>query len=327
MCGVRTLILAGLICWLPYVASAAELEPESINSAELSADIPDDSNIHAVTIKAQVLLDRAGFSPGEIDGKLGQNAKKALRAFAEINNISFNSILTGEVWAKLKETASAPVLTTYKISAEDVKGPFTSRIPTKMEDMKDLPALNYRNPQEAIAEKFHMSEELLKALNPKTRLDQIGQTITVAGVISRKLESVVRLEVDKTQQTVRAYTKVGALAAFYPASIGSEEKPTPSGTLRVMVVRPNPTYRYNPDYKFKGVKSKSAFTIKPGPNNPVGSIWIEVSGDGYGIHGTPEPAKVSKTESHGCVRLTNWDAQSLGSAVKRGVPVKFIDGT
>ena len=112
-----------------------------------------------------------------------------------------------------------------------------------------------------------------------------------------------RVEVDKTRQTVRLFDKSNALIGFYPATVGSEEKPSPSGTLKVTEIDPNPTYRYNPHYHFKGVHSRKPFTIKPGPNNPVGTIWINLSADGYGIHGTPSPGKVSKAESHGCVRL------------------------
>jgi lipoprotein-anchoring transpeptidase ErfK/SrfK len=125
---------------------------------------------------------------------------------------------------------------------------------------------------------------------------------------------------------VTAFDASGALIAFFPATVGSEEKPSPSGTLKVISTEPNPTYRYDPEYKFKGVKSRRPFTIRPGPNNPVGLFWIGLSANGYGIHGTPDPSKVSKSESHGCVRLTNWDAVWLGRNVKKGTPVVFVDG-
>jgi lipoprotein-anchoring transpeptidase ErfK/SrfK len=113
------------------------------------------------------------------------------------------------------------------------------------------------------------------------------------------------------------------LVAFYPATVGSEEKPSPAGTLKVASVQKNPTYRYDPEYAFKGVRSRKPFTIKPGPNNPVGTVWIGLSEKGYGIHGTPDPSKVSKAESHGCIRLTNWDAQRLAGMVSKGTPVVF----
>jgi lipoprotein-anchoring transpeptidase ErfK/SrfK len=116
------------------------------------------------------------------------------------------------------------------------------------------------------------------------------------------------------------------LIGFYPATVGSEEKPSPSGSVKVTEVSRNPTYRYNPDYHFKGVHSRKPFTIRPGPNNPVGTIWINLSAEGYGIHGTPLPGKVSKAESHGCVRLTNWDAEHVADRVAKGTQVAFIDG-
>ena len=134
----------------------------------------------------------------------------------------------------------------------------------------------------------------------------------------------VKLEVDKGNGVVRVLAKDGALLAAYPASVGSEEKPAPSGTLRVVRVAHGPSYTYDPAFKFKGVKATKPFTIAPGPNNPVGNTWIDL-GDGFGIHGTPEPQNISKTESHGCVRLTNWDAEALGKMVHRGTKVEFIN--
>jgi lipoprotein-anchoring transpeptidase ErfK/SrfK len=133
------------------------------------------------------------------------------------------------------------------------------------------------------------------------------------------------VEVDKEAQTVKVLGHSGELIAFFPASVGSDEKPTPSGMLKITSIDARPTYRYNPDYKFKGVKSKEAFTIKPGPNNPAGSHWIGLSSESYGFHGTPNPSKVSKSESHGCVRLTNWDVDRLAKLVKKGTEVAFIE--
>jgi lipoprotein-anchoring transpeptidase ErfK/SrfK len=124
---------------------------------------------------------------------------------------------------------------------------------------------------------------------------------------------------------VKAFGADDRLVAFFPATVGSSDKPTPSGTLKVTSVQRNPTYRYDPEYQFKGVKSRVPFTLKPGPNSPVGLVWIGLSEKGYGIHGTAEPAQVSKTQSHGCVRLTNWDAERLAQSVKKATPVAFID--
>jgi lipoprotein-anchoring transpeptidase ErfK/SrfK len=195
-----------------------------------------------------------------------------------------------------------------------------------MEDMKDIPRLSYTSPREGLAEKFHMSEELLATLNPGQRFDRAGDSIVVVDTGSEPTATkAAGVEIDKVRQTVKLFDKSNALIGFYPATVGSEEKPSPTGTLKVTEIDRNPTYRYNPDYHFKGVHSRKAFTIKPGPNNPVGTMWINLSAEGYGIHGTPSPGKVSKAESHGCVRLTNWDAERVAAQVAKGTPVSFIE--
>jgi lipoprotein-anchoring transpeptidase ErfK/SrfK len=322
---VRLLIAAILSGWLVLPATGAGLDAAAVNQAEYRAKLPTD-RIVAVVIKLQVLLDRAQFSPGEIDGKLGENARKALNAFAEAQGLTGDKAFTPEIWEMLSEISDGPVITDYKISKSDAEGPFLEKLPVKMEEMKNLKALNYTSPREAIAEKFHMSQELLAALNPGKKFDQAGETISVANVLNKQPKlSVGRIEVDKSRQTVKAFAPSGELVAFFPATVGSEEKPTPSGTLKVVSADANPNYRYNPDYKFKGVKSKEVFTIKPGPNNPAGSYWIGLSAEGFGIHGTSDPSRIGKSESHGCVRLTNWDVGWLGDNVKKGTPVMFID--
>lgn len=321
-------LFAGLMLLVCLAAPAfAGLDAAAVNNAEFKGKLPGDDKINPAIVKAQVLLDRASFSPGEIDGKLGENAEKALKAFAESKGTAASKQpLTSEIWSALLATGQDPVIVEYKIMEKDVKGPFLKKLPAKMEDMKDLQSLDYTSPREAIAEKFHMSEALLEALNPGKKFDEAGQTISVANVMMKESKpAVARVEVDKIAQTVKALGKGGELIAFFPASVGSDEKPTPSGVLKVTSIDARPNYRYNPDYKFKSVKSKEAFTIKPGPNNPAGSHWIGLSSEGYGIHGTPNPSKVSKSESHGCVRLTNWDVDRLAKMLKKGTEVAFIE--
>ena len=309
--------------------AAAGLDAVSVNNAEWKGNTSSKGGMDPAIVKLQVLLDRAGFSPGEIDGKLGENALKALRAFAEAKGLAFDGRKpTAEIWNALTAGSSDPIIADYSITDKDVKGPFLQKLPTKMEDMQGLKSLDYTSPREAIAEKFHMSEALLEALNPGKKFDQAGQMISVMNVsTSETRPAAARVEVDKTRQTVKAFGNSGELLAFFPATVGSKEKPTPSGTLKVTSIDANPHYKYNPDYKFKDVKSKRAFTINPGPNNPVGTEWIALSSEGYGIHGTANPSKISKTESHGCVRLTNWDADRLAKMVKKGMEVAFVEGT
>ena len=323
---IRQLVATILSTWLVFPALGAGLDAATINGAEYRAKLPADDKVDAVVVKLQVLLDRVRFSPGEIDGKLGENAQKALKAFAEAKGLASDKVLSPEIWKALVGTSGDPVITDYRISRNDAQGPYLEKLPVKMEDMKSLKALSYTSPREAIAEKFHMSQELLAALNPGKKFDQPGETVSVTNVLTKQARlKVGRIEVDKSGQTVKAFAPSGELVAFFPATVGSDERPTPAGTLKVVSADANPNYRYNPDYKFKGVKSKEAFTIKPGPNNPVGSYWIGLSSEGYGIHGTSDPSRVSKSESHGCVRLTNWDVVLLGNSTKKGTPVVFVD--
>jgi lipoprotein-anchoring transpeptidase ErfK/SrfK len=334
------------------VATAQDLTREAVNNAAFApaeARSPKrgarkkqpsggSKGVSAAMVKAQVLLDRARFSPGVIDGRDGENVQKALAAFETERGLKADGQLDAEVWAKLTEVSGEPVLIEYTITDDDVKGPFEKKIPNKLEDMARLERLAYTGPAELLAEKFHVTEELLKALNPGTHLDQPG-TIVVPNVIggertdgaaakaprSDAKGQVGRIEIDKKGRALRVLGKDGKLVAFYPASIGSTDKPAPSGEHKVTAVAQNPTYTYNPEFRFKGVEADKKLTIKPGPNNPVGAVWIDLSLDTYGIHGTPEPRKVGKSYSHGCVRLTNWDVRELARMVEKGTTVAFVD--
>jgi lipoprotein-anchoring transpeptidase ErfK/SrfK len=306
-------------------ALGARLTPDAIEAAEPSGKAGASNMPSPLAVRLEVLLDRAHFSPGEIDGKFGENAKKALRAYAEAQQLPSPDALTAEIWKKLA-VDDRPITTHYTIARRDVAGPFLRRLPSKMEDMKDIPRLGFTSPREGLAEKFHMSEQLLAALNPGQHFDRAGDSIVVLNVDDEEANSVKadNVEVDKVRQTVKLFDKSGALIGFYPATVGSEDKPSPSGTLRVTEIDQNPTYHYNPKYHFKGVHSRKPFTIRPGPNNPVGVVWINLSGEGYGIHGTASPGKISKAQSHGCVRLTNWDAERVAARVTKGTPVAFV---
>ncbi len=314
----------------PALAAPASktLDLDKVNNANRSTKSL--KGIDPALIKAQVLLDRARFSPGVIDGRNGDNLQDAVKAFERARDLKVDGVIDDEVWAKLTESSSDPAVIEYKISDGDVKGPFVKEIPDKLEDQADLDRLGYTGPLELLAEKFHMDSDLLKALNPGKSFEKAGTSIVVANVgldpkPDKATQKVARIEVVKSQHVLRALSEDGQLVAVYPASIGSKEKPAPEGTYTVSAVAENPTYTYNPDYGFKGVKAEKKFVIKPGPNNPVGSVWIDLSVDSFGIHGTPEPDKVGKTYSHGCARLTNWDAEELAQMVRKGTTVTFID--
>jgi len=315
-------LLLGLLIGTP--AHARDLTIADINAADFDAGAKEHSR--ALTIKAQALLDRAGFSSGTIDGRKGDNFSNAVRSFQKRNGLKDSGTLDQATWAKLAGAGSDPVLIEYTIKPADLKGPFAEEIPKSFEKKAELKRLDYTSPLEMLAERFHMGEETLQELNRGKAFDKEGTVIMVANVERKPSKtSVSRLEVDKKDGVVRAFDKGGQLVASYPASVGSEEKPAPSGTLKVTRVARGPTYTYDPEFNFKGVKTKEKLTIAPGPNNPVGAVWIGLSEKSYGIHGTPEPSKVGKVESHGCVRLTNWDALALASMVKRGTVVAFLD--
>jgi lipoprotein-anchoring transpeptidase ErfK/SrfK len=324
---IVVLVLMGFVGLVP-ASAAGKLDAAAINDAAYPSKLPGGERADPAIIKLEVLLDRARFSPGAIDGKLGENAKKALKAFAQARGLGTEKAFSPEVWDELTSQSAGPVIVEYTISNADTEGPFLRRLPGRMERMKNLQALSYTSPQEELAEKFHMSGGLLAALNPGKQFNRPGEVILVANVVLQPTPvEIARVEVDKSEQSVSVFDRAGKLVAFFPATVGSEEKPAPSGTLKVISSDANPTYRYNPEYKFKGIKTNRPFTIRPGPNNPVGVYWIGLSAQGYGIHGTPDPDKIGKTASHGCVRLTNWDARLLGKSIKRGTPVAFVDGS
>lgn len=271
-------------------------------------------------VRLQVLLDRAGASPGVIDGYDGDNVRKALYAFELMRGLPADGAIDADVIAALE--TGGPVIGEYTITPEDTSA-IVPAIPTDYAEMAKLKFLGYTSVAEEMGERFHMDVDLVRALNPSVEL-VAGQSILVAAYGPDVTGEVARIEADKTLRQVRAYDIEGRLIAAYPATIGSEDNPSPTGTHLVEGVAKMPTYTYNPKINFQQGDNTSVLTIPPGPNGPVGSMWIDLSEPTFGIHGTPEPAKIDKTGSHGCVRLTNWDANELALMVKPGVLVEFI---
>jgi len=307
------------------VAASTAPRAQAIDAAIFDPAVVDPEAIKKAMIRAQVLLDRAHMSPGVIDGRPGTNVTQAIQAFQAARGLAVTGALDKVSWDALVAGDTGPVMTDYLITAQDVAGPFQPDIPKDdYEAMAELPALSYGSLVEALAERFHMDEALLLALNPGADFATAGTSIVVTAVGPDKLAGkVARIEIDKARGQVRVFDDKSVQLAVYPATVGSTERPAPTGEWAVNTVAPRPTYTYDPSRLTFG-KPKGKLTIQPGPNNPVGSTWIDLTKDTYGIHGTPDPKLVNKRASHGCVRLTNWDAAELGAAVQKGAKVVFL---
>lgn len=272
----------------------------------------------------QILLDRRGAAPGVIDGRFGSNVDKAIVSYRQITGEVLKSTDSAGIKAALAASGGDAFIS-YTITASDAAGPFVASVPVDYGEKAKLDKLSYTSTAEMLAERFHMDETYLKALNPEANFGRVGTIIRVANVGQPVSRPVARVVADKGRKQVFAYDAGGKLVVSYPATIGSSDTPSPTGTHLVSRVVLDPDYTYNPNINFKQGENSSILKIPPGPNGPVGSVWIALDKPTYGIHGTPDPSKIGKTESHGCVRLTNWDAQELARLVKAGVPVEFVE--
>jgi lipoprotein-anchoring transpeptidase ErfK/SrfK len=316
------------------VAAAAVAQPEApqdpaavaVNAADLTQAGAKIGAADPVLIRAEVLLDRAHFSPGVIDGRQGANLAQAIHAFERAHALPEDGKLDPAVWQALTAGDAGPAIQAYVITEQDVAGPFTPSIPKDLTAMSKLDRLGYSGPTELLAEKFHMDEALLNALNPGADFGVAGTRILVAAPGTGELPAKVTLvEIDKSSNTLWAYGQNGDLVAAYPASVGSAERPAPSGEYAVRAVAPDPIYYYDPKrLTFGQDQAAGALKIAAGPNNPVGATWIALTIPTYGIHGSPDPAVIGKRQSHGCVRLTNWDAVELGKAIEKDAVVRFV---
>lgn len=332
----------------PIADSAAQQRVDGINKALYAAPSPEASSVAGPTaanatanaadataapdpvavpmlLKAEVLLARAGFSPGVIDGTPGTNLRHAVAAFAQAQGLESDGEITGAVWARLNAPGAQPVAAAYTITEQDAAGPYYPAVGEDLWALSKLDHAGYNAPLEMLAERFHMSQEALQALNPGADFGKAGTVLAVAQVGEVALPAIDHIQVDKANAAVRGYDKDNKLIAFAPATVGSVDRPSPSGTHKVKGVAKDPTYVYDPKKLTWGPKKHGKFTVPSGPNNPVGLVWIALDAPSYGLHGSPGPKLIGKTGSHGCVRMTNWDALEVADAVKPGVVVTFLN--
>lgn len=321
--------------------------PGSVESAPLNQPMPGESTTAAVPqpdrlierhtpvtapvnrsrqeiVALQAFLDREGISPGVIDGKMGDNVNKAIAAWQDMTGEKLDPNNSDDILERLRSSGGMPIVD-YTITAADAAGPYVASIPDDYAAKSQLPAMSFTSTTEALAERFHMDENYLKELNPGIDFTVPGTIIKVVNPGETKKGQVARIVAHKGIKQVFAYGQDGNLIAAYPATIGSSDTPSPSGTHTVERVALNPGYTYNPKINFQQGQNTQILQIPPGPNGPVGTVWIALSKPTYGIHGTPEPSKIGKTNSHGCIRLTNWDATELAKMVRPGVVVEFAE--
>ena len=310
-------------------SSASQQSQSSQSSSEaIDFSLPDGVDAKALgsrdvrVIAVQTMLDRSRHSPGVIDGYTGGNTNRAIRFYRKANGLSEGSAIDDALVKSLVETQGKAVFKTYTITEADVKDGFQT-IPSDFAKQSELDRLGYTSAVEMFGERFHMDQKFLKALNPDADFTKAGTKLTIIAHGDESLSAdIARLEVRKSEGSVIALDGGGNVVASYPATIGSSEFPSPSGNMQVNAIAAEPTYFFDPEDQKWGPDKQ--FEIPAGPNNPIGGTWIDLGKEGYGIHGSPDPRKVSKRSSHGCVRLTNWDAEELAKAVSTGTPVEFL---
>lgn len=331
------LATAGLVSI--QTAGQAPKTAEATHAASLPA------NIDAAIFRAQVQLDRAGFGPGVIDGRKGRFFAAALKGYQAAQGLQQSGELDGATRAAL-DKAAAPALMTMVVKDDALTADFTPDIPPKIVDQAALPHLGYRDIAERLAERFHTTPQLLLALNPTLRAPQAGMELRLPSLIpadraydvslspqwrdalatlniGARQPQAAKIVVDKSESLLKVYDSQDRLVAQFPATTGSAYDPLPIGKWSIDAIAFLPTYHYNPDLFWDAAESDGKAVLPPGPNNPVGVVWIDLNKPHYGIHGTPEPARIGRSQSHGCVRLSNWDAARLAQMTSTATQVVF----
>jgi len=317
-----TFTLKTLSC---FVASAAILLGASTSIAA-NRSAPAVRSVGLVELDMQILLDRANFSSGEIDGKGGKNSREALAAFQTARGLAPGA-RSHKALLKMLGAGTVKPIVSYTITAADVAGPFNKTIPKDAKEQSELPGLYYTSVLEELSGRFHSAQALLKRLNPRARFIA-GEDIRVPNVLgaeqaTRAQIGPVKIVVSKKKSVLMVYDREGRIIFYAPVTSGSEHDPLPFGNWVITDVVRNPTYNYNPNLFWDADSANAKVKIAAGPNNPVGVVWMGINVPHYGIHGTPEAGEIGHSASHGCVRMTNWDATRVADLVRDGTPVVF----
>jgi lipoprotein-anchoring transpeptidase ErfK/SrfK len=319
--------------WFRFVSGAKETfknaTPQQINEAPVSVPITGDLKGPSV-LRAQVYLDRIHFSIGTIDGRWGRNSGIAVWWYQRARGIAPTGDLDQATYARLAAEAEyVPVVQQYTVTADDLSGPFVA-IPDDVYEKAKLECLCYQSVSEKLAEKFHADEDFLKMLNPDLKFSdlQAGSTIVVPNVrawMTTDQHDFAKVTISIAGNSFNVWDANGNLVFHAPTTLGSGYDPSPTETLHVVKITWNPHFHYDPTLYHEVPDTDPDAMLSPGPNSPVGIVWIALSKEHYGIHGNPDPDSIGYSSSHGCVRLTNWDANEVAHRISEGTEVSFVD--
>jgi lipoprotein-anchoring transpeptidase ErfK/SrfK len=274
-------------------------------------------------LETQVELHRRGFSCGAIDGVMGAQTAAALRAFQRAAGLKETGAVDDDTRSQLR--LSAPMLTTHILREEEIST--LNPLPKTWLEKSQQTSLAFASVLELIAERYRASPRLVRRLNPQIDWEAVAANAVVnVPAVERVVFSgrAAELRIRLEARELEAFDAEGRVLAHFPVSIARKAEKRPVGELRITVVIREPNYTFDPEVYPESEEAKQLdrkLIIPPGPNNPVGRAWIGLNLPGYGIHGTPDPEKVGRTESHGCFRLANWDAIALAGIVSVGLRV------